>query len=253
MSDPATTGPDQGMPEVSVVVPVFGHVDQLRPLCDRIAASVGPGPIEIVLVDDAGPAPSGDAVRRLATDMPWVRALHLRERAGGIGARAAGAATARAPIVVTIDADLEYAPEDIGGLVAAVRSGSDLVSGVRRDQVGRSATRRLASPLIRHLGRPSLGIAPTDFGCGLKAWRADLGAQALAWEGPGGELRFAIALHRLAQHYTEVPVSWQRGAHPSTYSGRARLRLALHLLAAARPTGHRAPRRGRPPITAPSP
>lgn len=219
-------------PRVAVVVPVLGQDETLRPLCERIGDALGTEAFEIVLVDDCGPPTTWDRIRSLRDELPSVRAERLAVRHGGVGARAVGAALTDAPLVVTIDADLQYAPEDIVGLVDALDAGADLVSGVRAHQDGRPWHRRLASPAIRVLGLHALGIAPTDFGCGLKAWRAELGDRALRWDGPGGELRFAVALHRLAERYREVPVRWERGDGPSTYSDRARLRMAVQLAAA---------------------
>lgn len=227
-----------GPADVSLVVPVHPDASHLDELCDRSRAALGDRLLEVVVVDDASPPATWAAIEACARRQPLVRGLHLDHQVGSIEARACGAAEARGAIVATLDADLEYAPEDLPLLVARLDAGADLVSGVRRDQRGRPWARRMAAPVLRFVLGPALGLRPRDFGCGLKAWRGDLGRAQAHAPGPGGPVRFAVQLYREADRVEDVLVGWHPKAEPSSHRPVDRARLGAALL------GVRVPRMG---------
>jgi glycosyltransferase involved in cell wall biosynthesis len=76
-------------------------------------------------------------------------------------------------IVVTIDADLQYLPEDIPRLVKLISEGCDVVNGWRRnrgDSLGRTFSSLIYNFLIRKLFKSGLH----DRNCGLKAFRKEV-------------------------------------------------------------------------------
>lgn len=220
---------------VSVVVPVFGGARHVPELLDRIERSLGDRLLEVLLVDDGSAASTWDQLVACTATRPRSHAIRLGATLGSIAARGRGAALASGVVVATIDADGEYAPEDLPVLVAAVDAGADLVSGVRRHQRGRPLVRRLAAPVLRTVMGPALRHRPRDLGCGLKAWSGELGRRAAAADGPGGPVRFLVALYQGARRVEEVPVGWHPRPEPSSHSGRARARLGLALIGARWP------------------
>src|ERR687896_236831 len=95
-----------------------------------------------------------------------VRAVRFKRNFGQHPAMHAGFARARGAIVVTMDGDLQNAPEDIPKLVEAVEAGSDVASGrraARHDAWGRTLPSRLINGVVRGF----TGVAITDFGCAL--------------------------------------------------------------------------------------
>src|SRR6202171_5742165 len=106
-------------PELSVVVTLFNE-----------AASLG-RPFELIFVDDGSVDGTFATLERLHTSDGRVRAVRFKRNFGQHPAMHAGLARARGQIVVTMDGDLQNAPEDIPRLVAAVESGFDVASGRR--------------------------------------------------------------------------------------------------------------------------
>jgi undecaprenyl-phosphate 4-deoxy-4-formamido-L-arabinose transferase len=140
----------------------------------------------------------------------------------------AGLVRARGGIVVTMDADLQNAPEDIPRLVAAVDSGYDVASGrrvARRDSWGRTLPSRMINGMLRRF----TGVDISDFGCAFNAYRRDAVTPML---GAIGKQKFTKALVLSGgASVVEVDVSHTAGARPSRYSPLRLTRLALHVLA----------------------
>ncbi|HVN61848.1 MAG TPA: glycosyltransferase family 2 protein, partial [Gaiellaceae bacterium] len=121
----------RGAPRISVVVTVFNEAATIEELYRRTAAALAGEDYELIFVDD-GSTDGGFAVlERLHDADPRVRAVRFKRNAGQHPAMHAGLARARGEIVVTMDGDLQNAPEDIPRLVAAVEAGSDVASGRR--------------------------------------------------------------------------------------------------------------------------
>ena len=156
-TDPAPSESDRPAvaPPVSVVVPVYNDADSLTELVDRIIAVFAqrePGPIEVILVDDASPDGSWAVIRELAATKVGVRGLSLRSNVGPILAVAAGSHHATSEVIACIDADLEIQPEVLPQVVLGIHQGADLVSGVRTQRVGLPPVRRLGTRVVRLLG-----------------------------------------------------------------------------------------------------
>src|SRR5213076_2281247 len=110
------------------------------------------------------------AIERMREGDQRVRAVRFKRNFGQHPAMHAGLARARAAIVVTMDGDLQNAPEDIPRLVAAVEDGYDVASGrraSRRDSWGRTLPSRLINGMLRRF----TGVSISDFGCAFNAYR----------------------------------------------------------------------------------
>ena len=96
---------------------------------------------ELIFVDDGSTDGTFAALERLHAADPRVRAVRFKRNFGQHPAMHAGLARARGDIVVTMDGDLQNAPEDIPKLVAAVEAGADVASGRRSRAATRGAGR----------------------------------------------------------------------------------------------------------------
>jgi glycosyltransferase involved in cell wall biosynthesis len=150
---------------LSVLVPCLNEAANLAPLVERLHAALQApafAPAEIVLVDDGS---SDDTRRRfgeLATRFQGVRGLHHDRPRGIPAAWRTGHAAARGEWICTIDADLQYQPEEIPRLWQAMHdSGADIVQGARSDA---SRTRDLRFVLSKGLG----GLLNRTFGMSLR-------------------------------------------------------------------------------------
>jgi glycosyltransferase involved in cell wall biosynthesis len=161
---------------VSVILPVLNEADNLEPLHARLAMSLKAlgRDYEIVYVDDGSTDRSWDVLKRLIAADRAVRLVRLRRNFGQTAALAAGLAHSRHPIVVTLDADLQNDPADIGRLLEALDRGEDVVCGWRRERNDPWLTRRLPSLIANRLIRWMTGVRLHDIGCTLRAYRRDV-------------------------------------------------------------------------------
>src|SRR3712207_2674713 len=133
-------------PELSVVVTVLNEEGSLDELYRRTAAALEGEAFELIFVDDGSRDGTFELLGRLHAADPRVRAVRFKRNFGQHPAMHAGLARARGELVVTMDGDLQNAPEDLPRLVAAVEGGSDVASGrraTRSDSWGRTLPSRL--------------------------------------------------------------------------------------------------------------
>jgi dolichol-phosphate mannosyltransferase len=138
--------------ELSVVIPVYGCVECLVALHERVTRSAEQvaDSYELVLVDDRSTDGGWEVLRELARRDPHVRAFRLSRNFGQHAAITAGLSKAVGRWAVVMDCDLQEAPEDIPRLWAAAGEGYDVVRTVRRGR-RHSRFRRWASRAYRRL------------------------------------------------------------------------------------------------------
>ncbi len=166
----------QSSPAVSVVFPVYNESGSLRPLVEqlmRVLRGIG-RPYEIIAVDDGSSDGSYGILKELRQSESALRPIRFRYNAGQTAALSAGIAAATGDIIVTIDSDLENDPADIPRLIAKLEEGYDVVSGWRQGRwEGAWLTRRLPSVAANRLISKFSGVPLHDYGCTLKAYRAE--------------------------------------------------------------------------------
>ncbi len=158
----------------SVVIPVFNERESLAALHARLTsvlAALGE-PYELLFVNDGSSDGSDRLLDELAGKDPKTGAIHLRRNFGKAAALDAGFRRARGEFVVTIDADLQDAPEEIPRMLAKLREGFDVVSGWKQHRHD-PLSKRLPSLLFNFVVRRACKVALHDFNCGLKAYRRE--------------------------------------------------------------------------------
>lgn len=194
------------VPDVSVVLPIHDEVESLPLLLEAIAFTLSSSQInyEIICVDDGSTDGSGDFLKKEAQIRTDLKAVILRRNYGQTAAMAAGFYYAVGKAIVTLDADLQNDPADIPMLLAKLDEGYDLVSGWRQKRQDGAVNRLLPSKIANWLIRRTTSVNIHDYGCSLKAYRAELLADMNLY----GELhRFLPALAYIeGARITEVPV-----------------------------------------------
>ncbi|NET30770.1 MAG: glycosyltransferase family 2 protein [Cyanothece sp. SIO1E1] len=221
-------------PKLSVVVPIHNEVESLPHLIASIATALQDKQIsyEIICVDDGSQDGSTTWLEQQAQLRHDLKAVILRRNYGQTAAMAAGFNYAQAPVIVTLDGDLQNDPADIPLLLAKLESGYDLVSGWRRDRQDHTLTRLLPSKIANWLIGRVTGVKLHDYGCSLKAYRAELVADMNLY----GELhRFLPALAFIeGGRITEIPVShYSRRYGQSKYGLDRTFRVVMDLLTIA--------------------
>ena len=221
---------DVAAPDVSVVVTLYNEAATLPELYRRTvqALRAGPRSYELIFVDDGSTDGTFTALERLRDDDPHVRAVRFKRNFGQHPAMHAGLVRARGDVVVTMDGDLQNAPEDIPRLVEAVEDGTDVASGTREARMD-SWGRTLPSRVINGMLRRFTGVAISDFGCAFNAYRRSAVQPML---GAIGKQKFTKALVLSGgASVVEVPVAHSPRQGASRYSPLRLTRLALHVLA----------------------
>jgi glycosyltransferase involved in cell wall biosynthesis len=194
------------IPDVSVVVPIKDEVESLPHLLDAIASTLQGCNLsyEIICVDDGSIDGSPQLLKEKAQSRSDLKSVILRRNYGQTAAMAAGFNHASGKVIVTLDADLQNDPADIPMLLAKLDEGYDMVSGWRQKRQDKALTRLLPSKIANWLIRRITGVRIHDYGCSLKAYRAELVADMNLY----GELhRFLPALAYIeGARIAEMPV-----------------------------------------------
>jgi glycosyltransferase involved in cell wall biosynthesis len=192
-------------PQVSVVVPIYNEVESIPKLLNKIHDSLEKTGLnyELICVDDGSSDGSTELLKQEAQQRPYLKAIILRRNYGQTPAMAAGFNYATGEVVVTLDGDLQNDPADIPILLDKLNEGYDVVSGWRKDRQDHW-TRVLPSKIANRLIGKMTDVRLHDYGCSLKAYRADVAADMKLY----GELhRFLPALAAIeGARITEIAV-----------------------------------------------
>ena len=159
-------------PVLSVVIPVYNEEDVLPALFARLYPALDALGVtyEIVFVNDGSRDRSAAMLREQFQKRPDVtRVVLFNGNFGQHMAIMAGFEYVRGQRVVTLDADLQNPPEEIGKLLARMDEGHDYVGSIRRKRQD-AAWRRWASRAMNGLRERLTHIRMTDQGCMLRAY-----------------------------------------------------------------------------------
>lgn len=218
--------------DLSIVIPIYNEEANILPLYDKLTAALTAldRSYEVIAVDDGSRDASFEALRNIHERDPRWQVIRFRRNFGQTAGFAAGFAAAQGEIVVTIDADLQNDPADIGRLLDKMAEGYDIVSGWRMDRKEPFLTRRLPSQTANRLISRITGVHLHDYGCSLKAYHHDVVKNVRLY----GELhRFipALASH-MGVRVTEIPVTDHPRLHGKSKYGLARtFKVFLDLIA----------------------
>lgn len=203
-------------PTVSIVIPLLNEAENILPLYQSLRAEMDRREWiwEVIFVDDGSTDTTFQFLHELhQQDDHHVRVLRLRRNFGQTAALTAGFNAARGPTIVSLDGDMQNDPQDIVRLVEKLEEGYDAVSGWRVHRQESFWLRRLPSRLANWLISHTTGVHLHDYGCTLKAYRAELVKElrlygemhrfipALMW-GNGGRIAELPVQHRPRLHGT---------------------------------------------------
>src|SRR5580700_11376492 len=149
-------------PALSFVVPVKNEQETLRELFARIRGAVSDlgRSFEVIFVDDGSDDGSWGVIRSLVESQGGrAVALRFRRNLGKAAALAAGFRVARAEVIMTLDADLQDEPREIGRFLEKLDEGYDIVCGwkkVRHDPWHKVLPSRVFNAMLSRMSRTSL-------------------------------------------------------------------------------------------------
>jgi glycosyltransferase involved in cell wall biosynthesis len=160
---------------LSVVVPAFNEEESILELIKRLVQTFKENSQtgEIIIVDDGSTDRTGKISEEMSEKYRHVRVIRHRRRMGKTAALHTGFKNASGDIIVIIDADLQYAPEDLPKLLAKIEQGYDVVNG-RRKHRHDSILKKIPSLIYNFVSRISFGLKLYDFNSGFKAFKREV-------------------------------------------------------------------------------
>ncbi len=215
---------------ISIVIPAYRSRDSLPILLTRIEAVLaGLGrEFEVVVIDDCSPDDTWQVLKGLKTDRGWLRIVRLLKNSGQHNALLCGFSLAKGSVIVTMDDDLQNAPEDIPKLVAAIDDGYDLAVGAYEEKK-HSKGRNLGGALIDATQRRIFGLPPSFQLTSFRAIDRSVVANVVAMAGVYPYVTSMLLSH--TARYTNVPVRHEaRQFGSSNYNLKRSALLAFNLL-----------------------
>lgn len=205
---------------ISVVAPFYNEENSVKLLHERLMTVLKERRevYEIIFIDDG----STDGTFEKIKTLKKVRGFRFARNRGQTAAFAYGVHQAKGDTIVTIDGDLENAPEDIPLLLDALSDTCDVAAGWRKDRwKGSFFTRKLPSKIANALISKTTGVELHDHGCCLRAYKVHV------FEG----LDFRGEMHRMLAAYLgmrgarikETPVSYVPRKFGSSHYGLSRM------------------------------
>jgi len=163
-------------PRLSVIIPVYNEEEGLNALFDRLypaldqAASQFMLSYEIIFINDGSKDRSAAILAMQYEKRPDVsRVVLFANNFGQHMAIMAGFEYAHGEYIITLDADLQNPPEEIGKIVRQLERGHDYVGTIRENRQD-SWFRKNASRAMNHLRDKMTRITMTDQGCMMRGY-----------------------------------------------------------------------------------
>jgi len=159
--------------EMSVVVPVYNEqanlsmlIPKLVEVFDRLGSLY-----EMIFVDDGSSDGSRKLLKEMASQVPSLRVVGLKQNRGLSTALLAGMREARGRIIVTLDSDLQNDPEDIPRLLEYLDR-YDMATGWRQKRED-PWLKRIASRIGNSVRNWLSGERINDSACTLRVFRRE--------------------------------------------------------------------------------
>ncbi len=199
-------------PRVSLVIPLRDEEESLPELHAKIHAVMKKmkASYEVLFIDDGSTDGSYRVLQELHKQHPEVKVIQFRRNFGKSAALSVGFKEARGEFVITMDADLQDDPDEIPGLIEALGTDCDLVSGWKKRRFD-PISKTIPSRFFNFVTAKMTGIPIHDFNCGLKAYRREVVKELHIH----GELHryIPVLAHWAGYRVTEKPVQH----HPRKY------------------------------------
>ncbi|MDP2193293.1 MAG: glycosyltransferase [Alphaproteobacteria bacterium] len=193
------------VPEISVVIPVYNEQDGLHDLFQRLLSSMDSlnRSYEIILTNDGSIDRSFEylaAFQRQHADK--VRIIDFLGNFGQHMAIIAGFEHSRGSIIVTLDADLQNPPEEIGRLISEFDKGFDYVGSYRANRQD-TCFRKYVSRIINWIREKLTNIKMRDQGCMLRVYGRNIVDKIIESK------ESSTFIPALAYHFSQKPTEIQ--------------------------------------------
>lgn len=209
--------------KLSIIIPIYNEGKNIGALLDalyRVLRELNCD-FEIVAVNDGSNDDLYEILCAAAAEHNELMVVNFRRNFGQTAAIMAGIDHASGEVLVFIDADLQNDPADIPRLLDKLHEGYDVVSGWRKDRQDSRFRRNLVSRVANALISWMSGVRLRDYGCTLKAYRADVIRSVRLY----GEMHRFIPVYAkwMGARITEIPVLHHPRRHGQSNYGLERI------------------------------
>jgi len=164
--------------DISIVVPLYNEAESIPELNEWINRVMNEHGFEyeVIFVSDGSTDRSWQTIEHLQKQHPEnVKGIKFRRNYGKSPALFCGFEMAKGDVVITMDADLQYSPDEIPALYAMIKEeGYDMVSGWKKKRYD-PLSKTIPTKLFNATARKVTGIKNLhDFNCGLKAYKNEV-------------------------------------------------------------------------------
>ncbi len=160
---------------LSIVIPIYNSEKSLPILLERLGNQLPrlAEHWEVILVNDGSPDRSWQVIQGALASHAWLRAIDLMRNYGQHNALLCGIRNAQHEVIVTMDDDLQNPPDEIGGLLAKLQEGYDVVYGYPREE-SHGLLRNLASRITKKVLQAGMGVDVASRVSSFRAFRAEV-------------------------------------------------------------------------------
>lgn len=216
--------------DVTVIIPVYNEEENLKPLFARLCSAMDTlgKSWEVIFTNDGSTDSSGTILKEFCKERDNVRLIDFNGNFGQHTAIIAGFEKASGDVIITLDADLQNPPEEIGKLLRKIDEGYDTVGGYRKVRED-TAMRRYCSKFVNFARDKMTNIRMKDQGCMLRAYKRNI-VQAILQTNER-----SLFIPALAYTYSERPTDVEvehsaRAAGESKYNMYKLIRLNFDLI-----------------------
>jgi dolichol-phosphate mannosyltransferase len=157
--------------DIAIIVPVFNEAENILPLAREVTGALRneSRSYELFFVDDASTDNTWGKIQEAHRLDSRVRALRHQKNHGQSAALWTGVQATTAPIIATLDGDLQNDPADLPHMLGRLDA-YDFVCGVRSRRQDRWV-RRISSRIARWARKRALAVDFCDTGCALRVFK----------------------------------------------------------------------------------
>lgn len=217
-------------PRAIVCLPTYNERENLEAMVVALGEVLDTTRDRVLVIDDGSPDGTGEIADRLASELPWISALHRTEKEGIGPAYVAGfrrALAEGAALVLEMDCDFSHDPADVPRFIAASED-ADLVLGSRYVEGGGTENWGLLRRFVSRGGclyaQVVLGVRVRDLTGGFKCFRRSaleaIDLDALSAHGYAFQIEATYRVLQTGLTVAEIPIRFtERRAGSSKMTG----------------------------------
>ena len=157
--------------DLSIIVPVYNEEESIVELYQQIIDSVkNKLTYELIFINDGSTDSSLEILNELLLNDNNIKIISFSSNKGKSESLNYAFNNCFGEIIITIDGDLQDDPAEFPNLIQKINSGSDMVTGWKKNRKD-PISKKILSKIFNFVLRILTGIKIHDFNCGLKAYK----------------------------------------------------------------------------------